>query len=62
MVFYIKHLIHYADMLAIPCFLLLFIYFYEMEDKTPLEYLFLFGSLCGVIIDSVFTYMFLMKE
>ena len=31
-------LAHYGDLLAIPFFLITFIYFYQIENKTPLEY------------------------
>jgi hypothetical protein len=34
----LKYLSHYGDILAIPFFALLIIYFYHIEHKTPVEY------------------------
>jgi len=52
-------LTHIGDMLAIPFFILLSIYFYKIENKSSLEnLLFLFSFAC-LIIDSSFTYFYL---
>ena len=45
-----------ADVLAIPMFLLMVIYFMNKKDRTNVEnVLYLFG-ICGLLIDSYFTY------
>ena len=46
---YINNLSHYGDVLAIPFFLLLTIYFYNLEEKTNMEYIFLFFNLFYLI-------------
>ena len=52
-------LTHIGDILAIPFFLLLTIYFYKIENKSNLEnILFLFSFVC-LIIDTIFTYFYL---
>jgi hypothetical protein len=44
-----------VDMLSVPFWMFLTFYFYNIEDKTPLEYLFYGFSLTGFIVDSVLT-------
>ena len=56
-----KHISHYGDMIAIPFFLLLTHYFYNLEDKTPLEYVFLVFSFLGFVLDILYTYLFLTR-
>ena len=56
-----KHISHYGDMLAIPFFFLLTIYFYNLKEKTPLEYVFLVFSVSGFVMDIFYTYLFLNK-
>jgi len=51
-------LIHYGDMLAVPFFLLLSEYFYLKENKSMIEYFFLFFALSCFFIDIFFTYFF----
>ena len=58
----VKNIYHYGDIIAIPGFLLAFIYFYDIEDKTPIEYFLLVGSFSGFIIDVIFTYLFLTNK
>ena len=56
---FINRLTHIGDILAIPFFLLLSIYFYRIENKTHLEYLlFLFCVSC-LIIDFTFSYFYI---
>jgi len=55
----IHNLSHYGDILAIPFFLLLTIYFYNLEEKTTMEYIFLGFSFLGLILDILYTYLFL---
>lgn len=50
---------HIADILAIPFFALAVIYFYNIENKSNLEYLLLFWSICGLVLDILFTWQFL---
>jgi hypothetical protein len=52
---------HIGDILAIPFFLLLCIYFYRIENKTPIEYILLLFSISGLILDILFTYIFLLR-
>jgi hypothetical protein len=56
---YFKNISHYGDILAIPFFLLLVIYFYRIENKNILEYILLYFSLIGLIADVIYTYIFL---
>ena len=52
------NLSNYGDVLAIPFFLLLVIYFYEKENKTIFEYILYLFSISGFLLDSYFTYLF----
>lgn len=56
---FVKNLSHYGDILAIPFFVLLIIYFYNIEDKSILEYVLLCFSIGGFILDILYTYIFL---
>jgi hypothetical protein len=58
----INNISHYGDILAIPFFAFLTIYFYNIKNKTLLEYLLLLFSLAGFILDSFFTYLFYKKN
>jgi hypothetical protein len=53
---------HIADILAIPFFALSVIYFYNIENKSNLEYLLLFWSVCGLVLDILFTHQFLYRK
>ena len=55
----INHYAHYGDILAIPFFLLLSIYFYKKNKKTLLEYILFLFAISGFILDSIFTYIYL---
>lgn len=55
----ISNLSNYADILAIPFFFLLSIYFYNKRNKTPLEVLFFLFSVCALVLDIIFTFIFL---
>lgn len=55
----IKNLSHYGDILAIPFFGLLVFYFYNIENKTIIEYILLFFSVSGFILDILYTFIFL---
>jgi len=56
---FIKNCSHYGDILAIPFFALLTIYFYNIEHKSTIEYVLLFFSISGFILDILYTYIFL---
>lgn len=51
-------LAHYGDVIAIPCFLLLSYYFYQIENRTILENFLLFISVSTFVLDCVFTYIY----
>ena len=50
-----NRLSHYGDILAIPFFILLSIYFYKIEYKNPLEYILFLFSVVGALADILFT-------
>lgn len=56
---FIKKSSHYGDILAIPFFALLVIYFYNIEHKSILEYVLFMFSISGFILDILYTYLFL---
>ena len=55
---FIKKISHYGDILAIPFFALLVIYFYNIKNKSILEYVLLCFSICGFILDILYSYIF----
>ncbi len=55
----IQNLSHIGDLLAIPFFLLLTVYFYQLKNKTILEYILLLFAVSGFVLDTLFTYDFL---
>lgn len=55
----INNLVHYGDILAIPFFILLSIYFYRKKNKNILEYVLLIFSVVGTFADILFTSQFL---
>ena len=59
---YIKNLSHYGDILAIPFFLLLSMYFYNIENKNLLEYILYIFCIVGFILDILYTYFFINKK
>ena len=54
----INNLSHFGDILAIPFFALLVIYFYKIQKKTLIEYILLGFSISGLIFDILYTYLF----
>ena len=58
----VKNLSHYGDILAIPFFALLVIYFYNIEEKSITEYVLLFFSLSGFILDILYTFIFFSRS
>lgn len=58
----LNNLAHYADLIAIPLFIITLYYFYLIEHKTLIEWLItLFIASC-VLCDIVFSYIFLSKN
>lgn len=55
----IENLSHYGDVLAIPFFLLLTIYFYTIKHKTIFEYILMLFAVSGFVLDIVYTCIFL---
>ena len=53
----IQQLPHIGDILAIPFFFLLALYFYNIKQKTSFEYILFFFAITGLIADIYFTYM-----
>jgi len=51
----IHRLSHIGDVLAIPFFALLVVYFYKIEDKNTMEYVLYYFSIVGLIVDTIFT-------
>jgi hypothetical protein len=55
--FNLQNLCHYADILAIPFFFLTFWYFYNLKNKTLIEYLIMLFGLSGFIMDTIFVFL-----
>ena len=56
---FIKNFSNYGDILAIPFFGLLVIYFFNIEKKSTIEYVLLLFSMGGFILDILYTCIFL---
>jgi len=56
---FVNNLTHIGDILALPFFILLSIYFYNLENKTPLEYLLFLFSISCFLIDVAFSYFYI---
>jgi hypothetical protein len=50
---------HYGDILAIPFFGLLIFYFFTIENKNLIEWILLLFSICGFLLDILYTIIFL---
>ena len=59
---FVEKLTHIGDMIAVPFFILLTIYFYNIENKTNLEYLLFLFSLSCLFIDFTFSYFFMIGK
>lgn len=55
----IKNLSHFGDILAIPFFALLVIYFYNIQHKSIIEYVLLCFAISGFVLDILYTFIFL---
>ena len=53
--FKFNKLIHYGDLLAIPFFIALIIYFITIKNKTLFEYIALIFCISALIIDIIFS-------
>lgn len=53
---------NYGDILAIPFFALLIIYFYNIKNKSILEYILFYFSIAGFVLDILYTIMFLSNK
>jgi hypothetical protein len=53
-----NNLSHYGDVLAIPFFALLVFYFYNIENKSIIEYVLFCFSISGFVLDVLYTYIF----
>ena len=58
---FIGNISHYGDICAIPFFGLLVFYFYKIEEKTPMEYVLYLFSICGFVLDILYTFMFMSR-
>ena len=52
-------LAHYGDMLAIPFYFIVLFYFYQIENKTPLEMLIMAFIFMALLFDVAVTFIFL---
>jgi len=57
-----KNIAHLGDILAIPFFMLTFLYFYKINNKTMIEYLLMLFSFLGGILDILFTYLYYVNK
>jgi hypothetical protein len=58
----VEKLTHIGDMLAVPFFILLVIYFYNIKNKTPFEWLLFLFSLSCFFIDVTFSYFYILGK
>jgi hypothetical protein len=59
---FISNISHYGDILAIPFFALIILYFYKIENKTPIEYVLYVFGIFGFLLDILYTYLFFQKN
>ena len=58
----ISNISNIGDILAIPFFALLCLYFYRIDNKTPMEYILFLFSITGFVLDTLFTYFYLFRN
>lgn len=58
---HINNFSHYGDIIAIPFFAMLVIYFCNIKNKTPIEYILLCFSIVGLLFDIISTCIFMNK-
>lgn len=59
---FLQNMSHYGDILAIPFFLLLVIYFYNIPNKSLFEYILFMFAIAGFVLDIIYTYLFFRKN
>ena len=59
---FVENLSHYGDIAAIPFFGLLTYYFYTKPRKTRMEKVLMLFSASGLMLDIVFTLIYLIKS
>ena len=52
-------IVHIADILAIPFFIMTFIYFYNIKNKSFIEFVLMLFAGVGFVLDTIFTYNYL---
>ncbi len=57
----IKNISHIGDIIAIPFFVLLINYFYNIQNKNIIEYILLVFSVLAFFADLLFSYLFFIK-
>lgn len=57
-----ENISHYGDILAIPFFAILFLYFYWIPEKSYIEYILMIFSMFGFVLDILYTYMFVYQR
>jgi len=55
----LNKLAHYGDILAIPFFIITFVYFYQLQEKTLLENLIMLFIFICFIMDVLFTFIYM---
>ncbi len=58
----IKNISHIGDIIAIPFFILLVHYFYNLKNKNIIENILFLFSLGALIADLFFTFLFIRKK
>ena len=53
---------HVFDIFTIPFFVLLFFYFYEIKNKTPIEWILYVFSIIGSVGYIIFTILFVKRH
>ena len=53
-----ENYLHHGDMIAIPFFLLAFIYFYRIKNKKIIEIVLMYFNFFAFIIDIIFTIVY----
>jgi hypothetical protein len=54
-----SNLSNYGDLLAIPFFLLLVVYFYKKKNRTNFENILFLFAIAGLVLDIFFSFIFL---
>lgn len=53
---------HIGDILAIPFFFWLSLYFYQISNKTTTEWILMIFAVSGLVLDLLFTYLYITKR